>query len=92
MTNEPIIICNVILRAWFVRHRHYLERMKTFVLGFVLVFVLADDQAISTQCTTLKVLYSPLFQTAMQAYLVGEREEKSWALMYKTNLFLLCKR
>ena len=42
MTNEPIIICNAILRAWFVRHRNYLERTKTFVLGFV--FVLAYRQ------------------------------------------------
>ena len=42
MTNEPIILCNVILRAWFVRHRHNLERTKTFV------FVLANEQAIST--------------------------------------------
>ena len=46
MTNEPIIICNVILRAWFVPHRHYLEQTKTFVLGFVFVFVLAHEQAI----------------------------------------------
>ena len=37
MTNEPIIICNVILRAWSVCHRHYLERMKTFLFGFVFV-------------------------------------------------------
>ena len=28
--------CNVILRAWFVRHRHYLEQTKTFALVFVL--------------------------------------------------------
>ena len=42
MTNEPI--CNVIIRAWFVRHCHFLERAKTFVLG--LVFVLAHEQAI----------------------------------------------
>ena len=47
MTNEPIVICNVIIRAWFVRHRHYLQRMKTFVLGFVFVFVLANEQAIT---------------------------------------------
>ena len=38
---------DVILRAWFVRQGHYLERTKTFVLGFVLVFVLAHEQAIS---------------------------------------------
>ena len=30
--NKPIILCNVILRAWFVRHRHYLERTKLLVL------------------------------------------------------------
>ena len=40
-TNEPIIQCNVILRAWFNRHLHYLVWKKTFVLGFVFVFVLA---------------------------------------------------
>ena len=28
--NEPMILCNVILRAWFVRHRHYLETNETF--------------------------------------------------------------
>ena len=38
--NESLIICDVILRPGFVRHRH-LERTKTFVLGFVFVFVLA---------------------------------------------------
>ena len=48
VTNEPIILCNVILRAWFVHHRHYLERTKTFVFSFVFVFVLAHEQAIST--------------------------------------------
>ena len=46
MTNEPLNLCNAILRAWFVHHRHYLERTKTFVLGFVFVFVLAHEQAI----------------------------------------------
>ena len=45
MTNKPINICDAILRAWFVRHRHYLERTKTF--GFCFVFVLAHEQAIS---------------------------------------------
>ena len=29
VTNELIILCNVILRAWLVRHRHYLKQMKT---------------------------------------------------------------
>ena len=35
--------CNVILRAWFIRHKHNLERTKTFTLGFVFVFVLAHE-------------------------------------------------
>ena len=47
VTNKPIILCNVILRAWFVCHRHYLERTKTFVFVLVFVFVLAHEQAIS---------------------------------------------
>ena len=38
---------NVILRAWFVRHRYYLERMITFGFVFVFAFVLAHEQAIS---------------------------------------------
>ena len=46
LTHEPIIICNVILRVWFNPHRHYLERTKTFVNGFLFVFVLAHEQAI----------------------------------------------
>ena len=41
------IICNVILRACFIHHRHYLEQTKVFVLGFVFVFVLAHEQAIT---------------------------------------------
>ena len=47
LMNEPIkyVLCYVILRAWFVRHRHYLERTKTFVFGFVFVF--AHKQVIS---------------------------------------------
>ena len=44
--NKLRILCNVILRAWFVHHRHYLEQTKTFVLGFVFVFFLAHEQAI----------------------------------------------
>ena len=52
VTNEPIIICKVVLRAWFNRHMYYLERMKTFVLGFIFVFVLAHEQAISMQSRT----------------------------------------
>ena len=48
VTNELIILFYVLLRAWFVRQRHYLERTKTFILGFVFFFVLAHEQAIST--------------------------------------------
>ena len=42
---------NSILRytKGFVRHRHNLERTKTFVLGFVFVFILAHEQAVSTE-------------------------------------------
>ena len=47
VTNEPIILCYVILRAWFVRNRHYLERTKTFVPGSIFVFVLTHEQVIS---------------------------------------------
>ena len=36
--------------AWFVRHRLYPERTKTFVFGFVFVFVLAHEQPIMTFC------------------------------------------
>ena len=36
MTNKPIVPCIIILRAWFVGHRLYPERTKTFVVGFVL--------------------------------------------------------
>ena len=43
MTNEPIFQCIIVLRAWFVRHRLYPERPKTF--GFV--FVLAHEQPIT---------------------------------------------
>ena len=48
VTKEPIILCNVTLRAWLVRHRHYPEQTKTFVPSFVFVFVLAHEQAIAT--------------------------------------------
>ena len=58
MTNKPINICNIILSTWFVRHRYYQEQTKTFVLGFVFVFVLAHEQAISA--ATYKVWYVPL--------------------------------
>ena len=47
MTNEPILQCIIILRAWFVRHSLYPERTKKFVFGFVFVFVLAHEQPIS---------------------------------------------
>ena len=45
MTNEPILQCIIVLRAWFVCHRLYPERTKNFVLGFV--FVLAHEQPIN---------------------------------------------
>ena len=46
VTNEQILQCIIVLKAWFVRHRLYPERTKTFVLGFVFVFVLAHEQPI----------------------------------------------
>ena len=46
MTNEPILQCIIVLRAWFVRHSLYPERTKKFVFGFVFVFVLAHEQPI----------------------------------------------
>ena len=47
MTNEPILQCIIVLRAWFVRHRLSPEQTKTFVFGFVFVFVLAHEQPIT---------------------------------------------
>ena len=47
MTNEPILQCIIVLRAWFVRHSLYLERTKKFVFRFVFVFVLAHEQPIT---------------------------------------------
>ena len=47
VTNEQILQCIIVIKAWFVRHRLYPERTKTFVLGFVFVFVLAHEQPIS---------------------------------------------
>ena len=47
MTNEPILQCIIVLRAWFVRHSLYPERTKKFVFGFVFVFVLAHEQPIN---------------------------------------------
>ena len=35
------------------------------------------------------VLYSPLYQAAMQAYLLSTIEEKSWAQIHKNTLFLV---
>ena len=46
MTNEPILQYIIVLRAWFVRHRPNPQRTKTFVCGFVFVFVLAHEQPI----------------------------------------------
>ena len=46
MTNEPILQCIIVLRAWFVRHSLYPERTKKFVFGFVFVFVLVNEQPI----------------------------------------------
>ena len=43
----------------------------------------------STLYTTSRVLYSPLYQAAMQAYLLCTIEEKSWAQMNKNTLFLV---
>ena len=45
--------------------------------------------SISTLYTTFRVLYSPLYQAAMQAYLLSTIEEKSWAQMNKNTLFLV---
>ena len=44
---------------------------------------------ISTLYTTFRVLYSPLYQAAMQAYLLSTIEEKSWTQMNKYTLFLV---
>ena len=44
---------------------------------------------LSTLYTTFRVLYSPLYQAAMQAYLLSTIEEKSWAQMNKNTLFLV---
>ena len=54
LTDEPMIVCKIILRAWFIRHRHYLEQKKTFELGFVFVFVLAREQAMETATSFLQ--------------------------------------
>ena len=49
MTNEPILQCIIVLRAWFVRHRLYPERTKTFVFRFVFVFVLVHEQPMNSR-------------------------------------------
>ena len=48
MTNEPILQCIMVLRAWFVCHSLYLELTKKIAFGFVFVFVLAHEQPTST--------------------------------------------
>ena len=48
VTNEQILQCIIVLKAWFVRHRLYPERTKIFFFVFVFVFVLAHEQPIST--------------------------------------------
>ena len=57
MTNEPILQCIILLRAWFFRHRLYPERTNTFVFGFV--FVLAHEQPISSLCILLIFYIAP---------------------------------
>ena len=49
----------------------------------------ADQGLGSTLYTTFRVLYSPLYQAAMQAYLLCTIEEKSWAQINKNTLFLV---
>ena len=49
---DPLIYYYYSTKAWFVRHRLYPERTKTFVFGFDFVFVLAHEQPISSiPCT-----------------------------------------
>ena len=62
MTNEPILQCIIVLRAWFVRHSLYPERTKKFVFGFVFVFVLVNEQPIrKSSLVTKKPSYKTLF-------------------------------
>merc|ERR1711923_198613 len=64
MTNKPILQCIIVLRAWFVRHRLYPERTKSFVFGSVFVFVLAHEQPIITlQCCPSHVCKGYLWPT-----------------------------
>ena len=74
--NVPINLCNVILRAWFVRHRYYLERTKTFVLGFVFMFVLAHEQAISKNWTHFYSFHAHFLSCAFtfteQYWMIGQ--------------------
>ena len=39
--------------------------------------------------TTSRLLDSPFYQAAMQAYLLSTIEEKSWAQINKSTLFLV---
>ena len=48
VTNEAILQCILILRAWFVSHRLYPEGTKSFVFGLVFVVVLAHVLALFT--------------------------------------------
>ena len=53
--NVLILQCIIVLRAWLVRHRLYPERTKTFVFGFVFVFVLAHEQPISKYIVAIQI-------------------------------------
>ena len=57
-----------------------------WVMDFKLLWQYDDT---STLYTMFRVLYSPLYQAAMQAYLLSTIEEKSWAQMNKNTLFLV---
>ena len=58
---------------WFVRHRLYPERTKTFVFGFVIVFVMAHEQSIST------MYYLQSKQNKKLRYAIGN--VKSWPVL-----------
>ena len=71
MTNEPILQCIIVLRAWFVRHSLYPERTKKFVFGFVFVFVLAHEQPITEFYLSDKnLLRLGIFETTQIANIV----------------------
>ena len=62
MTNEPILQCIIVLRAWFVRHSLYPERTKKFVFGFVFVFVLVNEQPIiNFDIFPIEFIFSKIF-------------------------------